>query len=59
MITNEMHGTLHPTEEERIFTARMASVNRMLQIHAEKMYLLVSGLAIDLKSQGMRNEDER
>lgn len=59
VITNEMHGTLHPTEEERIFTARMASVNRMLQTRAEKMYMLVSGLAIDLKRQGMRDEDER
>ncbi|MGQ8871342.1 bifunctional adenosylcobinamide kinase/adenosylcobinamide-phosphate guanylyltransferase [Paenibacillus sp. TSA_86.1] len=57
VITNEMHGSLHPSEEERIFTARMASVNRILQKNAEQMYMLVSGLAIDLKSQHVRYEE--
>ncbi|WP_440118074.1 bifunctional adenosylcobinamide kinase/adenosylcobinamide-phosphate guanylyltransferase [Paenibacillus sp. QZ-Y1] len=57
VITNEMHGSLYPSEKERIFAARMASVNRALQTHSEKMYMLVSGLAIDLKGQEMRYED--
>jgi adenosyl cobinamide kinase/adenosyl cobinamide phosphate guanylyltransferase len=57
IITNEMHGSLRPSEEERIFAARMASVNRILQTHAEQIYMLVSGLAIDLKGQQLRYED--
>ncbi|QOS77831.1 bifunctional adenosylcobinamide kinase/adenosylcobinamide-phosphate guanylyltransferase [Paenibacillus sp. JNUCC31] len=57
VITNEMHGSLYPSEEERIFAARMASVNRALQKHSEQMYILVSGLAVDLKAQKMRYED--
>lgn len=57
VITNEMHGSLYPSEEERIFAARMASVNRALQTHSEQMYLLISGLPVDLKDQGLRYED--
>lgn len=57
VITNEMHGSLYPSEKERIFAARMASVNRILQTHAEQMYMLVSGLVIDLKAQQVRYED--
>jgi len=57
VITNEMHGSLYPSEEERIFAARMASVNRALQAHSEQMYLLISGLAVDLKDRGLRYEE--
>ncbi|MBR2566422.1 MAG: bifunctional adenosylcobinamide kinase/adenosylcobinamide-phosphate guanylyltransferase [Paenibacillus sp.] len=57
VITNEMHASLNPSEEERVFAARMASVNRILQTHAEKMFMLVSGLAIDLRSLQLRYED--
>ncbi|WP_342555077.1 bifunctional adenosylcobinamide kinase/adenosylcobinamide-phosphate guanylyltransferase [Paenibacillus sp. FSL R7-0652] len=57
VITNEMHGSLHPSEEERVFAARMASVNRILHAHAEQMYMLVSGIALDMKAQQVRYED--
>ncbi|MDR6726613.1 adenosylcobinamide kinase/adenosylcobinamide-phosphate guanylyltransferase [Paenibacillus amylolyticus] len=56
VITNEMHGLLNPTEEERIFAARMASVNRALQAHSEQVYMLVSGLAMELKARSVRYE---
>jgi adenosylcobinamide kinase / adenosylcobinamide-phosphate guanylyltransferase len=57
IITNEMNGSLHPSEEERIFVARMASVNRILQSNAKQMFMLVSGLAIDLKALHWHYED--
>ncbi|MFK0520717.1 bifunctional adenosylcobinamide kinase/adenosylcobinamide-phosphate guanylyltransferase [Paenibacillus illinoisensis] len=57
VITNEMQGSLYPSEEERIFAARMASVNRALQSHSERMYMVVSGLAIDLKKREVRYHD--
>ncbi|MGC5771001.1 bifunctional adenosylcobinamide kinase/adenosylcobinamide-phosphate guanylyltransferase [Paenibacillus pabuli] len=57
VITNEMQGSLYPSEEERIFAARMASINRALQKYSEQMYILVSGLAVDLKAQQIRYED--
>lgn len=56
VITNEMHASLQPSEKERVFAARMASVNRMLQSHSDRMFMLVSGLAIDLKSHALRYE---
>ncbi|MCM3783307.1 bifunctional adenosylcobinamide kinase/adenosylcobinamide-phosphate guanylyltransferase [Neobacillus mesonae] len=54
IVTNEMHGSFHPSEEEKLFVSWMAEMNRLIASRSDQVFLLTSGIATEIRREQTR-----
>ncbi len=54
IITNEMYGSFHPSEEEKLFTSSMAEMNRLIATGSDQVFTLTSGIASEISRNKIR-----
>ncbi|WIV20469.1 MULTISPECIES: bifunctional adenosylcobinamide kinase/adenosylcobinamide-phosphate guanylyltransferase [Paenibacillus] len=54
IITNEMQGSFHPSEEEKQFISSMAEMNRIIAVRSDQVFQLTSGIASEISRNKIR-----
>lgn len=54
IITNEMQGVFHPSQDEERFITSMAECNRLIALKSDYVFLLSSGIATEISKNRIR-----
>lgn len=54
IVTNEMHGSFHPSEDEKCFLSWMTEVNHLIASRSDQVFMLISGIAAEISKGQIR-----